>query len=92
MLKRMVLAITFVGAMAVGGSAMAWHDCRGPVATYPYPTYAGYAGYAPYRPVAPRVAYYPAPPVRSYPVFYGAYDRPHHHRRNNSGVTISFGF
>ena len=89
MLRRALVAIAFVASLALGGHAMAWHDCGGPVAAYPPPVYAGYAGYAMYPPVAPRVAYYPAPPVRTYPVFYGPHDR-HHHRKK--GVTISFGF
>lgn len=89
MLKRALVVAVFTVVLAVGGQAMAWHDCGGPVAAYPYPTYAGYAGYAAYPPVAPRVAYYPPPPIRSYPVVYGAPHRHHHHKK---GVTISFGF
>ena len=55
---------------------MAWSDCNSG-GGYGYPTYgAGYAGYPAYVGYAPRVAYYPTAPVRSYPVYYGRdYDR-----------------
>jgi len=96
MFRRVLLAFTFVVAMGaaglgIGSKAMAWSDCHSNVVAYPYeyyPTYAGYAGYA------PRVAYYPAYPVRSFPVFYGrAYDRDYHrHHHHDNGLTISFGF
>lgn len=96
MVKRALLAFTLVAAgLGVGSKAMAWSDCNSGVG-YAYPqTYAvGYAGYAPYGASwAPRLAYYPPVPVRSYPVYYGrAYDRHHHHHDHNNGLTISFGF
>ncbi len=89
-MKRVLLIATFVVALTVGGQAIAWHDCGSPMVAYPYPAYAGYARYSAYPPIAPRVAYYPAPPVRRYPVHYGGHD--HHHNYRNNGVTISFGF
>ena len=90
MFKRALLAFTFVFAigaagLGIGSKAMAWSDWHSNVVAYPdpyaYPTYAGYAGYYSY---APRVAYYPTHPVRSYPVFYGRdYDRHHHHHKHH---------
>jgi hypothetical protein len=94
--KRALLAFTFVAALGAAGlsadKAMAWSDCHR--TGYPYPTYAGYADYYSF---APRAAYYPSYPVRSYPVFYGrANDRHHHHYNHHNhrsgGLTFSFGF
>ena len=93
MVKRGLLALTFIAALSAvglgfGSQAKAWSDCNTGV-LYPYPPYT--VGYAPY--VAPRVAYYPPVPLRTYPVYYGrAYDRHHHHDHHHNGVTISFGF
>jgi len=103
MFKRTLVAFTFVVAMGaaglgIGSKAMAWSDCHSNVVAYPYDYYPSYSGYAVYRGYAPRVAYYPTYPVRSYPVFYGRtygrdYDRDyHHHRHHDNGLTISFGF
>ncbi len=97
MFKRGLLAVTFIAALGaaslgIGSKAMAWSDCGGGVAyssyPYAYPTYTvGYAGYA------PRLAYYPSVPVRTYPVYYGpSYDRHHHHHDHHNGLTVSFGF
>lgn len=93
MVKRALLAFTFVAALGaaslgIGSKAMAWSDCNSGV-VYPYPPYTvGYAGF-----VAPRVAYYPPAPVRTYPVFYGRVsDGHHHHDHYHSGLTVSFGF
>lgn len=96
MVKRALLVITFIAALgaaglATGSKAMAWSDYSRNVAAYPYayPTYAGYVGYNSF---APRVAYYPTYPVRSYPAFYGrSYDRHRQHHHDN-GLTISLGF
>src|SRR3954469_25571726 len=103
MLKRALLAFTFIAALATGGlgmagNAAAWHDCDDDYG-YSY----GYRSYATY---APRVVYYSAVPVRSYPVFYGrgydSYDRhrfydqdDHHHHHghhDHDGVRVTFGF
>jgi hypothetical protein len=103
MFKRALVAFTFVialgtGGLGIGSKAMAWSDCHSDVVAYPYDYYPSYSGYAVYRGYAPRVAYYPTYPVRSYPVFYGRtygrdYDRDyHHHRHHDNGLTISFGF
>src|SRR5436190_6621723 len=97
MVKRALLAFTFIAALGtaslgIGGKAMAWNDCNSGYAyssyPYAYPTYAvGYSGYA------PRVAYYPAYPVRSYSAYYGrAYDGHRHHDHHHNGLTVSFGF
>lgn len=101
MVKRALLTFTFIAALSaaslgVGSKAMAWGGCHSDGGyrysySYPYSTYSvGYGGYA------PRVAYYPAYPVRTYPVFYGrGYDghRHHHDRhRHHNGLTVSFGF
>ena len=96
MFKRALLTTTFIGALAaaslgIGTKAMAWSDCGyGYSAGYPYTTtYVAYGSAW-----APRVAYFPPVPVRTYPVFYGRpYDRHHHHHdHHNNGVTVSFGF
>jgi hypothetical protein len=101
MVKRVLLAFTFVAALGavglgVGSKATAWSDCNdggGYGYGASYPTYAvGYAGYPPYVGYAPRVAYYSAVPVRSYPVYYGREGHHHHHDHHNNGLTISFGF
>jgi len=98
MVKHAVLAFTFVAALGaasfgIGSQAKAWSDCNSGYAyssyPYTYPTYTvGYAGYA------PRVAYYPAVPVRTYPVYYGrgGDGHHHHHDHHHDGLTISFGF
>ena len=96
MFKRTLLAFAFmavIGAASLGVSskAQAWHDCDDRyAAAYPYNTYYATYGAA----WAPRVAYYPAIPVRSYPVYYSRdYDRHHHHHRDHhNGLTISLGF
>ena len=98
MVKRALLAFTFVAALGaaglgVGSKAMAWSDCNSGGYGYAYPTYAvGYAGYSPYVGYAPRVAYYPPVPVRGYPVYYGRDGHRHHHDHHHNGLTISFGF
>jgi len=71
MVKRVLLAFTFVVAGLVSAAKHGWERLQQRVG-YAYPTtYAvGYAGYAPSPYVvgyAPRVAYYPPVPVRSYP-------------------------
>jgi len=93
MVKRALLAFTFaVAGLGIGSKAMAWSDCNSGYAyssyPYAYPTYAVcYSGYA------PRVAYYPAYPVRSYPAYYGRVNNGHrHHDHHHDGLTISFGF
>jgi hypothetical protein len=98
MVKRVLLAFTFVAALGaasfgISSQAKAWSDCNSGYAyssyPYTYPTYAvGYVGYA------PRVAYYPAVPVRTYPVYYGRRSDGHHHHHDHhhDGLTISFGF
>jgi len=99
MLQRVFLAFTFMGALTTAGlgltsSAAAWHGCDDDYGySYAYPSYASYA---------PRVVYYPAVPVRSYPVFYGRVYDGHHHRyydhddhhdhHHHRGVSVSFGF
>jgi len=99
MLKRAVVAFTFLAALSAGGlglssTAKAWHDCDddyGYRAAY-YPSYVSY-GYA------PRVSYYRSYPVyyRSYPSYYRPYrfddghHHHHHHDGHHSGVSISFG-
>ncbi len=95
MFKRVLLSLTFVAALGaaglgIGSNANAWSDCSSGVA-YPYPTVAAYPGYVTY---APRVAYYPSVPVRTYPVFYGHVSDGHHHHHDDhhSGLSISFGF
>jgi hypothetical protein len=93
MIKRALLAFTLaVAGLGIGSKAMAWSDCNTGAGYASPTTYAvGYAGYPPY--VAPRVAYYPPVPVRSYPVFYGrAWDGHHHHHDHRNGLTVSFGF
>jgi hypothetical protein len=90
MFKRALLAFILVSAVGVGSTATAWSDCQSNVVAYPYPTYAGYGGYNSY---GPRVAYYPAVPIRTYPVVYGRdFVHHHHHDPHNNGLTISFGF
>jgi hypothetical protein len=89
MLRRIILALTFVAALGVAGLGMsktadAWHSCnRG--------YYGGYGGYS--------SAYYGGNPYDysprywpRYSTFYGApvyYGHRHHH---HSGVHFSFGF
>ncbi len=85
MLKRVVLAFTFVAALTAAGfgmsnKAMAWNDCNNGYG-YAYPTY--YPAY-----YVPRVATY-----RSYPVFYGSFNNGHHHHdHHRSGLRLTFGF
>jgi hypothetical protein len=96
MVKRVLLLWTFIAAVGVaaigiGNKAMAWSDCGSPyVAAYPYPYTAYYATYG--AGWAPRVAYYPTYPARSYPVFYGRDYHRHHNHHHHDGVRISFGF
>jgi hypothetical protein len=100
MVKRALLAFTFIVALGaaglgVGSKALAWSDCNRDVGYgYAYPTYAaGYSGDTPYVSYAPRVAYYPSVPVRSYPVYYGRSNYGHHHHHDHhNGLTISLGF
>jgi len=88
MVKRIVLAVSFVVALGVAGlatSTVSAHGCGyggGYRAAY-YPTvYASYYDYP------PAVSYHRAP---AYPVYYRGFDgHRHHHRR--SGVTFTFGF
>jgi hypothetical protein len=95
MIKRVLLTTTFVAALAasslgLGSKAMAWNDCgNGYTAAYPYTT--SYVAYG--SAWAPRVAFFPPVPVRTYPVYYGpAYDRHQHHDHHHNGLTVSFGF
>ena len=88
MLKRVLLAFTFVAVLAAAGfgmsnKAMAWNDCNNGYG-YAYPTY--YPSYPSF--YVPRVATY-----RSYPVFYGSFDNGHHHHdHHRSGLRLTFGF
>src|SRR5439155_25455313 len=80
MLKRVLLATTFIAALGgaslgMSNKASAWHDCDDDYRyTYAYPAYASYG---------PRVVYYPELPVRTYPVYYSGfgddYRYSHHH-------------
>jgi hypothetical protein len=98
MFKRTLLVFTFIAVLCVvgvgiGNKAMAWSDCGSSnyVDAYPYPYTSYYATYG--AGWAPRVAYYPTYPIRSYPVFYGRdYDRHHHHDHHHDGLRISVGF
>ena len=99
MVKRVLLAFTFVAALGaaglgIGSKALAWHDCD---SGYGYRGYGGY-GYSAYYPshygygYEPRVAYYPS---YRYPVYYGNFDGDHHHDHHDhhhNGLSISFGF
>jgi hypothetical protein len=84
MVKRIVLAVSFVVALGVAGlttSSASAHGCGyggGYRAAY-YPTYYSYP-----------VSYYRTP---VYPVVYRDFDdHHHHHRHHGSGVVVSFGF
>jgi hypothetical protein len=94
MFKRVLLAFTFVAALGeaglgMGSKAMAWHcnDYGYGYRTY-YPSYYSYD-------YGPSVSYY-----RSYPTYYGHYDRGHHHHHHHhghhghhhGGLRVSFGF
>jgi hypothetical protein len=90
MVKRALLAFTFVAAFAVAGigiSSLA--TAHGGGCGYRSAYYGGYPAHYGYS-YGPRVAHYP----RAYPVYYGGYDyyapAPRHHRHN--GISISFGF
>ena len=94
MLKRILLALTFVAALGVASltttSKASAYGCGagygvgyGPsYGYYPnyYSTYYGYPGSAVVlrRPV--------------YPVYYGGFGHHHHHHHGHSGVVVSFGF
>lgn len=95
MFKRSLLAVTFIGALALlslGATPITAHGCD-----YGY---GGYGGYYPNYTTAyygagfgPRLAYYPRVyPV--YPTYYRGYDGGHHHHRHHDhdGIRISFGF
>jgi len=87
MVKRVLLAFTFVAALAFAGiGASGTASAHGGGCGYRTSYYGGYPGY--YGGYAPRVAYYP----RAYPVYYGGYyaPTPRYHRHN--GVYVSFGF
>ena len=101
MLKRVLLALTFVAALGAAGVGMtnkaeARHDCD-----YGYGGYGGY-GYGGYYPsyyssygYAPRFTYYRS---HGYPHFdrhhYRGHRHGHHrgHHRGGSGVYFSIGF
>ena len=96
MFKRILLAVTFVAALAgaslVAGSKASAHDygCGygyrhyGYLGTY-YPVYSSYYGYG----YGPRVAVYPPIYPAYYRGYYGGHHRHHHH---HDGITVSLGF
>jgi hypothetical protein len=91
-MKRIMLALTFVAALAAGGLGMsskaaAWHGCH---ESYGYGHYGGYRSYPVYYSdwgYSPRHSYY------------GGYSRRHYHRshwhdhhHDHGGIHFSFGF
>jgi hypothetical protein len=94
MFRRIILALTFVTALGVGGLAMtntadAWHRCHGGG----YGGYGGYygayygGGYG-YYPYVIRSSYYP-------PIYYGTpyYGRGYYgHHHHHDGISFSIGF
>ena len=87
MVKRILLAVSFVVALGVAGlttSAASAYGCGhgGYRAAY-YPTYGSYYDYY------PTVSYYRAP---AYPVYYRGFDGHRHLHHRHSGVTFTFGF
>jgi hypothetical protein len=92
MIRRMVLAISFVAALGVAGFAVTDSaDAHGRGRYYgghgrPYATYYG-GGYGHY-PHVYRSSYYP--PTYYGPVYYGGYGGGHCHQPG--GLSTSFGF
>jgi hypothetical protein len=98
MLKRFLIALTFVSAFSFVGvgvtdTAEAWRRWGRPYVSYYGGNYYGgppaayYRGYTPYR------AYYGPRIYRPYPVYYGGYSDPgYYHYGPQSGVSVSFGF
>ena len=93
MLKRFLLALTFVTAFSFVGVGMtdtaeAWRRWGRPyVGYYGAPPVVYYRGYTPYR------AYYGPRIYRPYPVYYGGYSDPgYYYYGPQSGVSVSFGF
>jgi hypothetical protein len=92
MFKRMLLGVTMLAAMGVGGlginSTAAAHGCDYGYGDYGYRA-AYYPTVVPY--YTPRVVYYPS----SYATFRPIYADSHHHHydhHHHSGVTLSVGF
>ena len=92
MIRRMLLAISFVAALGVAGFvATDSAEAHGRGRYYgaygrPYATYYG-GGYG-YYPHVYRSSYYP--PTYYGPVYYGGYGG--HHHCHDGGLSISFGF
>lgn len=98
MVRRVLLAISFVAALGVAGfvatdSADA-HGCR----RGGYGGYGGYygayygGGYGGYYPYVQRTSYYPSAYYGA-PAYYGrSYYGGHHHGHDRGGVSFSIGF
>lgn len=86
MVKRGLLAFTFVAALAFSGiGASGTASAHGGGCGYRTAYYGGYPTFYDY---APRAAYYP----RAYPVYYGGYYAPAPRYHHHNGISISFWF
>jgi hypothetical protein len=92
MIRRVLLAISFVAALGVAGfvatDTAEAHGCRrGGYGGY-YGAYYG-GGYGGYYPQVIRSSYYP-PIYYGAPVYYGGHGHRHHH--HHDGISFSIGF